>query len=145
MAYIKDITFWHYGKNEGLLCDRCGAYITNVYTVTYSDGLIARYGMECFNKLRNSGKLSEFGVKLLMKTLKYIKQWNEELRKWEGVETAEQAEANGINLYAFYNYENWKDRTLAEYKDFEINKVIPNRLDGCKKELERFKKINFTI
>lgn len=143
MAYIKDITFWHYGKNEGLNCDRCGAYITNVFTVYYSDGLIAHYGMECFKKLREAGKLSDFGYKLLMKALKDIKYWNEQLQLWKTI-TEEEAEEKGL-LYALHNYEAWEGSDFEEYKKFEIEKVIPARLSDCKKTIERFKNINFKI
>lgn len=67
MAYIKDIRFDSVDRKDGLVCDRCGAYIRNIYTGTYSDGLVARYGMECFKKLFDAGKLTDFGRKLMMK------------------------------------------------------------------------------
>lgn len=72
MAYIKDIRFDSVDRKDGLVCDRCGAYIRNIYTVTYSDGLVAQYGMECFKKLFDAGKLTDFGRKLMMKALKRI-------------------------------------------------------------------------
>ncbi len=144
MAYIKDIKFWHVDRYSGVLCDRCGTYITNIYTVYYSDGLVAHYGIECFKKLRQAGRLSDFGYKFLMKILKAIKYWNEELRLWQTI-TESEAEEKGLlcDLHTHGCY--WEGRTFEEYRKFEIEKYIPARLEGCKKLLERFKNIDFKI
>ena len=121
MAYIKDIRFDYVDRKDGLICDRCGAYIRNIYTVTYSDGLVARYGMECFKKLFDAGKLTDFGRKLMMKALKRLKEAYETREKWLSVNTLEEAEKNHLNVFPFKNYEAWKGHTFEEYKDFWVN------------------------
>lgn len=99
MAYIKDIRFDSVDRKDGLVCDRCGAYIRNIYTVTYSDGLVARYGMECFKKLFDAGNLTDFGRKLMMKALKRLKEAYETREKWLSVNTLEEARKRLKELY----------------------------------------------
>lgn len=157
MAYITNITFWRYGKNEGLTCTKCGAYIRNVYTVTYSDGFIANYGTECFDKLWKSGKLSKYGEKEFKKILKNIKFYNDVLATWQKCKTEQELIENPLmfssNYLDRYNESEYikneykrnahKDDTFEEYRDYIINEFIPYRLKSERKELERFKKIDF--
>lgn len=148
MAYIKDIRFDSVDRKDGLVCDRCGAYIRNIYTVTYSDGLVARYGMECFKKLFDAGNLTDFGRKLMMKALKRLKEAYETREKWLSVNTLEEAEKNHLNVFPFKNYEAWKGHTFEEYKDFWINEengYTASDIKRAKEDLARFKKVNFDL
>lgn len=65
MAHIKEIRFTHVGRNEGCLCDKCGQYIQNIVTVEFTDGITFDYGQDCFKKLYDNSKLTEFGKKLM--------------------------------------------------------------------------------
>lgn len=143
MAYIKDINFWHEAKNEGLICDKCGAYITNIYHVTYSDGTSLNYGIECFKKLQDSGRLSVYGTKLLMDAVRRIKRDSEALELWKKI-TEEEAESKGM-LWNWHNEERYKDMTFEEYRQWEI-KVRLYRLESDKqRSLSKFKNIDFKI
>lgn len=143
MAYITNMTFEHVGKDEGVLCDRCGQYIRNIYTVYYSDGYVMHCGVECFKKLRESGRLSDYGMKVLMKIAKKIKQYSEELAMWKTL-TEEEAEEKKL-LYPLHYYEAWQGKTFEEYKEWNINKWYPARFAECEKELAKFNKIDFNI
>lgn len=141
MARITNITFWHESKDAGVFCDKCRAYITNVYTVYYNDGLIAHYGIECFKKLKEAGNLSDFGYKLLMKTLHKIKKYNEELQLWQTI-TEEEAEKKEL-LDSLHHDDVWKGRTFEEYRQFHVKRWLPARLKDCEKTILRFKNIDF--
>ena len=148
MAYIKDIRFDSVSKKEGLICDRCGAYIRNIYTGTYSDGLVARYGIECFKKLFDAGKITDFGRKLMMKALKRLKEAYETREKWLSVNTLEEAEKKNLDVYPFKNYDAWKGCTFEEYKDFWVNEergYTANDIKRAKDDLARFKNVNFDL
>lgn len=157
MTHITNITFWTYGKNEGITCSNCGAYIRNVYTVTYSDGFVAHYGTECFDKLWKSGKLSKFGEKEFRRILKNIKFYNGILAQWQECKT-DQDIIDKHPLFSDdylirYNeseycqkrykqsaYYKW---TAEQYIDMVVNGLIPYRLNKEQKELEKFSKIDF--
>lgn len=157
MAYIKNITFWKYGRNDGKTCYKCGAYITNVYTVTYSDGLVADYGSECFDKLWKSGNLSSYGVKEFRKILKNIKDYNEIKRSWLNCKTEQELiekpltySSNYLDRYNEseyvqnqYKYSAHKNDTFEEYKNYIVNQFIPYRLSTLEKELARFNRLDF--
>lgn len=149
MAYIKDIRFDSVDKKDGLICDRCGAYIRNIYTVTYSDGLVARYGIECFKKLFDAGKLTDFGRKLMMKSLKRLKEAYEFREKWLSVNTLEEAKEKKLPYtQIFETYEAWQGHTFEEFKDFctsEKEGYFASDVRRAKEELARFKKVNFDL
>lgn len=148
MAYIKDIRFDSVGKKGGLICDCCGAYIRNIYTVTYSDGLVARYGTECFKKLFEAGKLTDFGKKLMMKALKRLKEAYKIREKWLSVNTLEEAKERGLDVQPFETYEAWEGHTFEEYKNYwtsEEQGYIANDIKRAKKDLARFKKVDFDL
>ena len=48
MAKIEKIYFQRVGKNEGCSCDKCGQYITNIWTVRYKGSADIHFGMDCF-------------------------------------------------------------------------------------------------
>lgn len=142
--YIQDIKFNTVDKRDGFLCDRCGAYITNIYTVTYSDGLVARYGMECFKKLFDAGNLTEFGRNLMMKALKSMREIYEKREKWLSVNSFEEAEKKCL-ISTWDIKERWEGYTFEECKDFYVNKCFEHDLKRVKEELARFKKVNFDL
>ncbi len=148
MAYIKDIRFDSVGKKEGLVCDRCGTYIRNIYTVTYSDGFVARYGIECFKKLFDAGKLTDFGRKLMMKALKRLKEAYETREKWLSVNSLEEAEKKNLDVYLFKNYEAWEGHTFEEYRDYWTSEEMgytASDIKRAKEDLARFKNVNFDL
>lgn len=148
MAYIKDVRFDSVGKKDGVICDHCGAYIRNIYTVTYSGGLVARYGIECFKKLFEAGKLTDFGKKLMMKALKRLKEAYETREKWLSVNTLEEAKEKKLITEPFETYEAWEGHTFEEYKDFwtsEDKGYTARDIKLAKEDLARFKKVNFDL
>lgn len=146
MAHIKRISFAHVGRNEGCLCDRCGQYIQNIVTVTYSDGLILNYGQDCFDKLWKGSKLTSYGQKLFKKALKNAKAHQEAYQKYvNGTMTAEndlsyQWNQNSAD-YGSSSY--WYGKPYEEYRKWMIEEVFPMRFEEDQKELDRFSKVNF--
>lgn len=148
MPYIKNITFENVGRKEGLYCDRCGAYITNIYTVYYSDGLVAKYGVECFQRLFVAGNLSDYGAKLMKKAINKIAEAYKERNKWLKVNTIEEAKTAGLDVFTFENYDSWKGSTFEEYKEFCISEdrgFFANKIKSAKEILKKFENVNFNL
>lgn len=141
MAYINRITFAHTGRNEGCTCDRCGQWITNIWTVHYTDGVTINYGIDCFEKLQKDSKLNDFGQKVMKKALKSIEKHQKELDEYvSGKKTAENDGAFQFQQeYGGY----WRGKDYEEYRQWMINEVYPLRFAEDQKEIDRFKKINF--
>lgn len=141
MAYIKRIAFEHVGRNEGCLCDKCGQYIQNIVYVDYSDGIRANYGQDCFAKLYNSAKLTEYGVKLMKKALKSIEAHSKQLEEYvSGKKTAE----NDLSYQYDQTYGGyWKDKPFEDYRKWMINEFYPRRFEEDQKMIDRFAAVNF--
>ena len=145
MATIKSINFSHVGRKEGTLCDRCGQYIQNIATVKYAGDLTLNYGLDCFNKLASSGNLSNYGKKLFKGVVNEIKRYEKELEDYKSGKINAENDKNwywisfpdpdGRNRCAYGSYE--------EFKEYQINELLPFRIEKAQKELEKFSKVNF--
>lgn len=141
MSRIKSISFSSVEKNEGCMCDRCGQYIRNIWTVKFDDGITMNYGIDCFAKLRDTAKLSTYGKKVLKDAMKRLEGINElteiiKNRKAEDDYSYQEAQNNKISPWYQVDYE--------EYRKWWLNEVIPERIAGVQKEIDKFKNVNFT-
>lgn len=146
MARIKRITFEHTAKNDGCVCDRCGAWITNIITVTFADGISINYGIDCFAKLRDTGNLNSYGKKLLKKAMDKIDYWETRLKQYESGEINAENDIAWQNEQIVIPYESpsyWHGKPYEEYRQWIIEKFIPQRLKEAQKEIDKFAKVDF--
>lgn len=144
MARIKKIDFHRVGKSEGCLCDRCGQYIQNIWTVQYADGITARFGIDCFQILNKESGLSEYGRKALNKALKSIQKHREmyekEATKTEKTDIAWQ---NAQNPAEWENKSYWYGKPWKEYHEWMMTEFFKIRFEEDQKQISRFSKVNF--
>ena len=145
MAHIKNITFSHVGRNEGCCCDRCGQWLRNIVTVEYKEGLTLNYGQDCFEKLYKSGKLNAYGVKLMRKALKRLDSWYKILEAYKSGKLNAETDQGYIYCQTCDGGHYWKGKPFEDWKKWNIEEVIPLRIEEAQKELERFSKIDFDI
>ena len=144
MARIKKIDFNKVGEQEGCLCDRCGQYIKNIWTVEYTDGVIAHFGIDCFEILNKESGLTAFGQKELKKALKKIQEHSEWFEKEQAL--TEETDIAYHNLQHPFEWESksyWYGRSWAEYHEWRLNKFFGERFAEDQKQIDRFGKVNF--
>lgn len=144
MARIKKINFSHTGKNDGCLCDRCGQYITNIWTVEFADGIVVRFGIDCFDKMKKESNLSTFGIKELNKALKSI-QKHQELYEAEKALT-EETDIRWQNIQNPHEWESpdyWYGKKWEEYHEWMLTEFFRIRFEEDQKKIDRFQKVNF--
>ena len=144
MARIRKIDFYHVGKQEGCLCDRCGQYITNIWSVQYADGITARFGIDCFEILNKESGLSTFGKKELNKALRNI-QRHREMYEQEAAKTEETdiAWQHIQNPYEWESKDYWYGKKWEEYHDWMLTVFFKTRFEEDQKQIDRFSKVNF--
>lgn len=146
MAYIKEIRFAHVGRKEGCCCDKCGQYIQNIVTVEYTDGIKINYGQDCFKKLQESAKLTDFGRKIMRKALKSIEYNSKELEKYtSGKMTAETDESWKAYEQPWNKGCYWAEHhdDYEAYRRWMIDEWFPERFKEAQKQVDRFSKVNF--
>ena len=144
MAKIKKISFASVGRMEGCTCDKCGQYLQNIYTVEYQDGLRLNYGIECFRKLYHGGNLSDFGKKLMTKTLKSIVKHQEGFEREKTLtEETDTAWKPTQEHYEWKSDDYWYGRPWEEYHKWMLEEWWPARFAEDQKQLDRFAKVNF--
>lgn len=138
MAKIMDINFEHTGKNEGCLCSRCGQYITNIWRVKFSSGEEFKFGIDCYEKLMRTGKLTTFGMKTMKSVMKSIKNSQESLEKWIDMKEDE-CDA--------WKYEKMTANRYSSFEEFKAEYIIflNNQLQRHKEELKKFRNADFNI
>lgn len=152
MANIKSILFHSVNQKEyGCNCDRCGQWLKNIWTVSYTDGTSINYGIDCFEKVykgSKGGKLNKEGTKIMNRALKSIEHWSKVLQDYkDGKFTAENDQSylmcqdKGDGSWFSESY--WTGRPYDEYKTWMIEVWIPARFEDAQKEINRFKKVNF--
>lgn len=143
MAKIKKITFNRVEKDDGVICDRCGQYIRNIWTVEYTDGVIMHFGIECFEKLSKE-TLTTMGMKTMKKALKKLQNWTDKLDAWErGEITADNDDSWKYEQSDLCKDHYWHGRSFDEYREWMIKEFIPKRLEEAQVEIKRFGKVNF--
>jgi hypothetical protein len=144
MAQIRKIDFHRVGEQEGCTCDRCGQYIRNIWTVQYADGIAARFGIDCFEKLNKESNLSKFGHKELEKALKRIQDCRE---RYEAERLL--TEETDIRWQNIQNPPEWEDkdyfygRPWKEYHEWRLNEFFKERFEENQRQIDRFGKVNF--
>lgn len=142
MARITKIRFQHTGKQEGCLCDRCGQYITNIWSVTYADGITMKFGIDCYEKLNKESNLTSYGQKLLKKTLKRIEDHERRLAaEKELTKETDIRYQNEQEQWSSQSY--WYGRPWEEYHKWMIEEFWPARFEDDQKTIDRFAKVNF--
>ena len=140
MARIIDVSYTHTGKYDGCTCDRCGLWITNIFTVKFDDGLSFNFGMDCIEKIMKDNRVNEYGVKVMNKLLRDVKKAESELADYKSGKINE--ENDKTFEAAKYYCEYWRERTFEEYRAWMIETILPSRIAGKKKELKKFEKVN---
>lgn len=143
MAHIKSVRFSNVGKKEGCTCDRCGQYITNIWTVTFTEGMILNYGIDCFEKIQKTG-LSDTARKNIKKALKSIQAYEEGLAEFTSGKRNEEndiayknAQEDKQNAFYGESYEVWRD--------WWVNKFFPYRISLENEIIEKYSKISVTL
>lgn len=142
MAYIKSISFNRVGKNEGCTCDRCGQYIRNIVTVSFTDEVNMNYGIDCFEKLQTNAKLTAYGKKIMKKAIEKIDWWTIELKKWQNGEYTAENRIDWQNAQE-NKTDAWYGESFESYRKWMIEKFIPVRFAEAQKDIDKFKKVNF--
>ena len=142
MAHIKSVRFSSVGKAEGCTCDRCGQYIQNIWTVTFTEGMSLNYGLDCFEKVQKTG-LSETARKNIKKALKSIQAYEEQLARFVSGERNE--ENDEAYKYAQREKNNaWYGEPYEKYRDWFINEFFPYRISEENKIIEKYSKVSVT-
>lgn len=142
MSIAKKIRFDHVGRNEGCICDKCGQYIQNVWSVQYTPEITLHYGIDCFANIIKKSNLTKEGQKLMRKAMKSLEDvkacFERELEKTEETDLAYQTAQADWNKQDYWNGKPWE-----EYHKWMVEEFWPYRIQRAEKELDKYGKANF--
>ena len=127
MAHIKSISFAAVSTNYGCTCDKCGKWIKNIWTVNFDDGISMNFGIDCYEKMYKSGKLTKAGVKAMKDALKSIEYYTKCREEWESMTEADAKEKgllDELDPNAYCNRYNKSDLTANGIKPNESVIII---------------------
>ena len=143
MAHIKSVRFYNVGKAEGCTCERCGQYITNIWAVTFTEGMTLNYGIDCFKKIQRTG-FNATAIKAINKALKSIQAYEEAHERFISGDRNEDNDES-------YKYEQtdkhnaWYGEPYEKYKSWFVNEFFPYRISEENKIIAKYSKINLQI
>ena len=142
MKNIVNIRFDKVNKENGCSCDRCGQWITNIYSVSYNDGTTVHFGIECFGKLNKENGLNKFQTKAINSLLNRLQHWTDIKEKYITKEINENNDDSWKYDQADWNKQSyWHGRKYEEYYKWMIEEFIPARFADIQKEFNKiFKK-----
>lgn len=143
MAKILKIRFDRaHSAEQGCICDRCGQWLKNIWTVKFDDGITAHFGIDCYEQMCKDSRLTEYGMKLMKKATKKLSEWYERMEEekalTEATDTAYQNEQRPYNSDGY-----WYGKPWEEYHEWVLSKWYPARIADCEKDLAKFKNVNF--
>ena len=143
MARIIDINFSAVSTHDGCTCDRCGQWIKNIWTVKFDDGITAHFGIDCYKQMCKDSRLNEYGMNVMKNILKDLEEWDKRLAKWKSEDLTAENCLSYQYEQADWNNGYWKGKSFEEYRQSWIDEICNDRIPRLKKELEKFKNIDF--
>lgn len=135
---IAKVNYYSVPRKESGRCACCGQGIVNICHVVTVEGEHFTFGTTCFDKLIKD-RLQTFQRKELNKSLKHIKSYAEQLKKWETM-----TETEYIENYYTKPWEEYDDvNTFDKYKEWMVNEFFPYRINEEQKVFKKFSKIDF--
>ena len=135
-------------------CDRCGQGIKNIWSVSFSNGVTYKYGIDCFEKLSKNSNLTDTGRKNFKKLLKSLKQSEEFVAKWSTITYDQYIEEYWANIpeedrHVYCDpleneYNNPEHLDWEGYRNYRLNNSM-DTLNRKKAELANFKKAWFVV
>lgn len=119
-------------------CERCGAYIKNIYVIKFDDGYSITVGSECVKKVLKETNLTEKGCLFVEKLMKPIEKYRKKLVEWQNM-TYENAIKKNLLV------KKWDDKTQShislskeEYEEVKkrmIENLLPKRIKESEEEM----------
>lgn len=123
-------------------CERCGAYIKNIFIITFNDGYTLRVGSECVRKVLRETNLSEKGCLYVERLLKPVENVRKQLTAWKNM-TYERALAKKLLVMQWdAEAKTHRDQTPEEFEETKkrMLEYLPKKLkeaeDDANKILE---------
>lgn len=144
MARIKEITFESVRREEGCLCEKCGQYIKNIWTIHYTDGLRLNLGIDCFDNLNKASGLSGYRMKLFKKALKQIERHKKMYEAEKALTEETDLAYQKTQIHVEWEHDDyWMGHPWSEYHEWRINEFWSYRFKEDQEEIAKFKNVNF--
>ena len=143
MARIKRIDFFTVSKDNPCICDKCGQCITNVWQVTYADGLRLTYGIQCFENLRTVSNVVGYRGKLLKKAMDRLENAQRQLEAERDL-TEENDEGYKAEQFDHPDCQKsyWFGKPWGEYHEWKLTDFWPYRIKKAQEDIEKLD-VNF--
>ena len=119
-------------------CERCGAYIKNIFIITFNDGYSITVGSECVKKVLKETNLTEKGcsyVEMLMKPMEKVRKL---LVTWQNVNYEQAIEKKLLIMVWDEKAQAHREQTEEEFavrKKHMVEVWLPKKLKECEDEM----------
>jgi hypothetical protein len=122
------------------VCERCGAYIKNIFIITFDDGYSIRVGSECVKKVLKETNLTDKGCTYVERLMKPVEKYRKLLATWQRI-SYEQALAKKMLVMRWDDeagkHRNQTEEEFEESKARMVNIFLPRRIREEEEEMNR--------
>lgn len=120
-------------------CERCGAYIKNIYVITFNDGYSITVGVECVKKVLQETNLTEKGCTYVEKLMKPMEKLQKKIVMWQNMTYETALKKNLLMLVWDNTAQAHRNQTEEEYKETKVRMLeyLPKQLKKAEEEMNR--------
>ena len=120
-------------------CERCGAYIKNIYVITFNDGYVFRVGTECVKKVFQETNLSKKGCAYVEHLMKPVEKLQKTIAMWQNM-TYETALKKNLLMMKWDDLKQaHREQTEKEYEETKkrMLKWLPTQLKEAEVKMNK--------
>lgn len=120
-------------------CERCGAYITHIYVITFNDGYSITVGTECIRKVLRETNLSEKGCTCVESLMKPIEKLRKTMVMWQSMNYETALKKKLLTMKWDDAAQAHRNQTKEEYAETKKNMLeyLPKRLKEAEEKMNR--------
>jgi len=121
-------------------CERCGAYIKNIYIITFHDGYSIHVGPKCVKNVLKETNLTEKGCTYVENLMKPIERLRKKILMWQNMTYKTALKKKLLTMVWDETAQEFRNQTEEEYKETKkrMTEYLPKRL---KEDEEKMNKV----
>lgn len=120
-------------------CERCGAYIQNIYVITFNDGYVFQVGTECVKKVLQETNLSKKGCAYVEHLMKPVEKLRKTIAMWQNMTYETALKKNLLVMKWDDSKQAHREQTEKEYEETKKRMLewLPTRLKEAEVKMNK--------
>ncbi|WP_303814083.1 hypothetical protein [Selenomonas ruminantium] len=120
-------------------CERCGAYIKNIYIITFNDGYSIQVGPKCVKNVLRETNLTKKGCTYVENLMKPIERLRKKFLMWQNMTYETALKKKLLTMVWDETAQEFRNQTEEEYRETKkrMLEYLPKRLKEDEEEMNK--------